>query len=176
MRWVRGRSVRAAYVESPGGFAGSGQYRGTSDRKGGGNCRGQFGSESLHILDLDAENPDALRHGEMEQFSESERFTNAEEMRCDRREHMEIVEDQFVNMAGGCAAGLGGVDKDQAGVTGDFVEQREAHLGGGPCIDGLVWLKERADFASDDEADRIVGEDIIAESEDQDARCHCWTS
>ena len=75
---------------------------------------------------------------------------------------------ELMDVAGRSRSGLHGVHQHDAFAVGDLVEQRQPHLGGSLDFDLRFPGETLTHGLHDMQADGIVGQDVVAQTEDED--------
>ncbi len=128
---------------------------------------GDGGADGERISDFNGEDADGLRDVEAESPTQRKDFTDAKEMGGHFRQRFQFLGVDFVEEAGLGVTGLDRVHNQDLAIALHEIEQRETHFAGVDDVDVWAIGQAGADLPGDVETHAIIGEDVVAQAEDE---------
>ncbi|HRZ36888.1 MAG TPA: hypothetical protein P5534_11050, partial [Candidatus Paceibacterota bacterium] len=131
--------------------------------------RRHLGAQEMRFLDLDREDADRVGHRQSQLTPQGQRLADPQKVRRGVRQRSEVVSPDLVDLARGKCPALDRVDEDQSAIAADVIQQTQSHLLGFLDVNRLIGAELAPDLARHTQPDRIVAEDVIPQTKNQNA-------
>ncbi len=131
--------------------------------------RCHLGAQEVRFLDLDREDADRVGHWQPQLPPQGQRFAYPQEMRRGVRQRPEVVSPDLVDLTRGKSPPLDRVDQNQSAIAADVIQQAQSHLLGFLDVNRLIGAELAPDLARHTQPDRIVAENVIPQTKNQNA-------